>query len=92
MVFTKKEPDTEAQDWGFCDTCKCFVMSPGGSRDLNGKCHLNPVIVQITMADMSWCESGYKKGKQRSARSTSSNPTGEVPVDPVKPEEPKENV
>ena len=80
MVFTKKEPiDPEVTEWGFCDTCACFVLSPGGSRDLNGKCHLKPAIYPITMANMSWCKQ-WCKGKQRSARSTSQNPTGEIPV------------
>jgi hypothetical protein len=75
MVFQKKEVDPEIAKWGFCDTCACFVMSPGASRDMNGKCHLGPTIVPISLASMSWC-SNYRKGTQRNARSTSANPTG----------------
>lgn len=78
-----KAENTQAD--GFCDTCENFVPSPSRGKDYSGKCFYDPTPVSVPMGDMHWCRKGYKKGKQRSARASSSNPEGIVPqAAPVK--------
>ena len=67
---------------GFCDTCESFVESPSRGKDLGGTCMLNPIPYPVKMADMHWCKTGYKKGKQRNARCSSSNPEGIINTTP----------